>query len=95
MAREFKGRPIKEETVSLGVGGQLSRDGDFPDIPPNARVSFQAEADYENVKYKFLDNGGVKETLILTINADTFAIVEVTEKPKEEELPLEPATNAE
>jgi len=87
--RMYMDQPIKKETVAFGVGGQLVRDDDFPEIPPRARVTFRAEADYENVKHKFLEKGGVEETLILTIDTSTFEIIDVAEPPKQEELPIE------
>ncbi len=83
--RTFMDRPIKKETVSLGVGGQIKRDDGFPELPPKARVTFVAEADYDNVKHKFLDDGGVEEILILTIDASTFDVTNVEEAPPEPE----------
>jgi hypothetical protein len=87
MGRKFRGRTITKETVSLGNAGEISRDEEFPEIPPEGRVKFQAEADFNNVKYHFLDSGSVKEALILTMDPKTFEVLSVTEKPKTEELP--------
>jgi hypothetical protein len=81
-------KPIVKETIALGVGGQIHREDGFPSLPPRARVAFQAEADYENVKHKFLEKGGVEETLILTIDASTFEVLSVAEAPTQEELPV-------
>lgn len=54
MTREYMNRPITKEIVAFGIGGQLHRDDGFPELPPRARVSFKAEADFETVKHKFL-----------------------------------------
>jgi hypothetical protein len=86
--RTFMDKPIKKETVSLGVGGQITRDDDFPELPPRARVQMRLEADYNHVKHKFLDNGGVEEILILTIDADSVEVLTVSEPPVQEELPV-------
>jgi hypothetical protein len=89
MPGSFRGQPIRKETVSLGIGGQIHRDDDFPTLPNRARVKFSAEADFSSVKHKFLDGGGVEEIVILTIDAKSFDVIEVTEKVEEPELPLD------
>jgi hypothetical protein len=81
------GETITKETIALGIGGQIERGDGFPELPKRSRVSFKAEADYENVKHRFLDGGGVEETLILTIDRHSFEVLDVTERIKDEPLP--------
>jgi hypothetical protein len=81
------GEAIVKETIALGIGGSITRGDGFPDLPKRARVKFSAYADYENVKHKFLEKGGVEETLILTIEAATFEVLSVEDKPQDEPLP--------
>lgn len=78
-------RPIKKETIAFGVGGQFIRNDGFPELPPRARVHFEAWADFENIKHKFLEKGGVEETLILTIETSTFQVLDISEPPEEPE----------
>lgn len=87
--REFMGRRINKETVSLGVRGEITRDDGFPELPPLARVEFKAVADYENLKHKFRDDGKVDEALILTIDPESFEVLGVTERPVQETLPVD------
>ena len=85
--RTFKERPITKETLALGIGGQIHRGDGFPELPPESRVKFTAYADYETVKYKFLDGGKVEEILILTVEAKSFEVLSIEEKPIQDELP--------
>jgi hypothetical protein len=80
-------KPITKQVINLGVGGQLTRDEDSPDIPPRALVSFHAQAAFENVKHHFTDKGTVEEALIFTIDAATFEIDGIEEQPEQLELP--------
>ena len=89
MPRMFMKQTIKKETIALGVAGQIKRDDGFPELPPRARVTFKATADYETIKHKFLEKGGVEEMLILTIQPGTFEVLDVAEAPKQEELGLD------
>lgn len=86
--RRFMGRAITKETVALGTAGQITREDGFPELPARARVHFEAWAAFDNVKHKFLEKGGVEETLILTIETHTFSVLDVEEAPEQEELPL-------
>jgi hypothetical protein len=81
------GRAITAETVAFGVGGQLHRDDDFPDLPAKARVHLDLYADFASVKHKFLEKGGVEEILILTIDTSTVKVLDVEEVPEQQELP--------
>jgi hypothetical protein len=83
MGRTFMDRPITKEIVSLGIGGEIAREDGFPELPPRARVSFTAVAEYANVKHTFLAKGGIKEALILTIDADSFQVTGVEEPPEQ------------
>ncbi len=85
--RLFMGRPIVAETITLGTGGMIQRDASTPDVPPRARLRFTAWADFVHVKHKFLEDGGVEETLVLTIDTKTFEIGEVIEGPAKGTMP--------
>jgi len=89
-------RPITKETVAFGVGGQLVLDDGFPELPPKARVTLTLDADFDNIKHKFLDKGGVEETLILTIDTATVVVVKVSEpEPEPEQTSLEEGDGSE
>lgn len=83
--RTYNNMPITKETVNFGVGGTFTRDDGFPELPPKARVKAEAWFDFDNVKHKFLEHGNVEETLILTLEVRSFAVLEVTEPPPEPE----------
>lgn len=88
MAKSFMGQRVRKSVIDLGTGGQIQRDEDvFPVPPPDALVTFRATAKFSAVKHKFLEKGGIEESLILTIKADTFEVLGVEEAPMQEELP--------
>jgi len=89
------GLTVRKSVVDLGVGGRIERDEDaFPVPPPDALVTFKATAQFSAVKHKFLDKGGIEESVILTIRADTFEVLGVEEAPVQEELPVEEPVGA-
>jgi hypothetical protein len=90
MPKRFMGESVRKSVIDIGTAGQIERDEDvFPIPPPNALVTFQATAKFTTVKHKFLDKGGVEESVILVIKADTFEVLGVEEAPVQEELPTE------
>jgi hypothetical protein len=88
MAKTYLGRNVTKELFSLGIGGQIERSEEDPPIPPEASVTFTATAKFGATKHKFLDDGTVHEFSILTIDASSFRIDSVEEKPEDPQLPL-------
>jgi hypothetical protein len=85
----LEGRSIGKRTFNLGIGGTIERNEDDPATPAQSRVRFEAEADVGAVKAIFKPNNRADLATILTVDADTFHILEVTEKEPDPELPLD------
>ena len=92
--RTYNEMPITKETVNFGVGGTFVRDDGFPELPPKARIKAVAWFDFDNVKHKFLEGGKVEETLILTLEVESFEVLEVQEpEPEPEQTTLDEQGN--
>ncbi len=73
-ARKYANRTISKEFIDLGTGGRITHEGQL-DIDPPVMVEFKAKARFQTVKHKFLDDGTIEESLILTIQSDTFEVI--------------------
>lgn len=80
----FEGRPIRKETIALGIGGQIER---FAELPPRAEVIFEARAIVDSVKFKYTENGMVDEITSLTVQNDSFKVKKVIEHEPPPQLP--------
>lgn len=90
MAQEFMGRRISKQLISLGIAGQIERGSE--ELPPRATVEFTAKATVSGVKHKFAETGTVEESTILTVVADSFAVLGVERAAEQPELPLNGGT---
>jgi hypothetical protein len=86
MGGQFMGRRISKEIINLGTAGQIERGGN--ELPPRATVRFEAEATVSSIKHKFLEDGTVEESTILTLIADSFGVVSIAKAAEQPELPL-------
>jgi hypothetical protein len=95
--KTFQNRVVSEELIAFGVGGKLTPEmcEGFAGVEPPQRVRIEIEAEYETVKGKFLEDGTVKATDILTLDASTAKIVAVgvprpgpAEIPGQEAIPI-------
>jgi hypothetical protein len=92
MGRKYRSRDVVKEAIALGIGGQILIEDGMEKPPPNGRVRFEAWADFENEKYHFNEDETVDYLLILTIDKNTFKILETAEplpKPQQEELAMQ------
>lgn len=81
--KTYLNREVTRETIALGTGGQIDRDGK-PEMPPKSVVTIQAKATTDSIKHKFLDDGTIHEILTLSIDTATFEVLDVQQ-------PVEPA----
>jgi hypothetical protein len=72
--------------ICLGIGGQIERGGE--EMPPRSTVHFEAQGTVSKVSHKFLEDGTVEETTVLTVVASSFAVLEVEKAAEQPELPL-------
>lgn len=86
---KFNGRTISKSIYNIGIGGELQRTADDPELPPECEIEFAATAKFSAFKGKFTEDGKVVASYILTIDPDTFRIVAVTEAPPPVQPPLD------
>ena len=84
--RKAFGRTIGKTVVNLGTGGEIDNDGQLPVDPP-LLVTFQAQAEFRAVKNKIENDGRVTEQLILTIQSDTFRVLDSEVLELQKQLP--------
>ncbi len=74
----FMGMIVSKETISLGLGGQIERAGE--EYAPRSVVRFEASALVSSIKHKFLKDGTVEESIIMTIDPESFRVREIVEE---------------
>jgi hypothetical protein len=83
---KFMERVISKRTLCLGIAGQIEHGAE--DLPPRAMVDFSARAIVSKISHKFLADGTIEEMTVLTIDKETFEVLEVERALEQAELPL-------